>query len=322
MLFRHDSRLDVHISLPGPRGTSRIPQGHLATIGSTLPTREKAARLRVKLARDRKQMERKQTQLVLDKITIPATPPRASRPRLIEVLRNNLGAFAATIINGRAGTGKTTLTADFARQAGCAVSWYKVDAADFDLGEFMGYLLKSLSLQRPSIHPDLLLQLTDGPLSDRAELLAESLVFRLSESNAEPLLVVIEDLHLVYDAHWVVPFFHRLLPLLPADVHVLITCRSMPPAPLWRLRSKQMLRVMDEAELAFTIEEAVRLFESYGLSEDHARIAMRQTNGRASVIDHFASTPGRAGRALADNFLAITPRRFESLTGQTPDFQT
>ena len=269
-----------------------------------------------------RQMEQKQRQLVLDKITIPAAPPRASRSRLLDVLRNNLSSCTATIINGRAGTGKTTLTVDFARQAGRSVSWYKVDAADSDLREFMEYLLRSLSLQRPSIDPDLLLPLTDSPLSDRAELLAESLVFRLSENNAEPLLVVIEDLHLVYDAGWVVPFFHRLLPLLPADVHVLITCRSMPPAPLWRLRSKQMLRVIDEAELAFTVDEAVRLFESYGLSAEYAHIAMDQTNGRATAIAHFASTPGRAGRALAENFLAITPRRLKSLTCQTPDFQT
>ena len=269
-----------------------------------------------------KQMEGKQRRLVLEKITIPATAPRASRSRLLELLGGNLSSCAATIINGRAGTGKTTLTADFARNTGRSVCWYKVDAADFDLRAFMEYLLESLSLQRPAIEPDLLLPLTESPLSDRAELLAESLVFRLSERNAEPLLVVIEDLHLVYDADWVVPFFRRLLPLLPADVHVLITCRSLPPAPLWRLRSKQMLRVVDEEELAFTVDEAAQLFHSYGLTEEHARIAMHQTNGRASAIAHFASTPGRAGRALADDFLAITPRRFSSLTGQTPDFQT
>jgi LuxR family maltose regulon positive regulatory protein len=240
---------------------------------------------------------------------------------LIEMLRNNLSSCTATIINGRAGTGKTTLTSDFARHAGRPVAWYKVDAADFGLREFMEYLLESLSWQRPSIDPDCLLEMTDSALSDRAELLAESLVFRLSESNEEPLLVVIEDLHLVYDADWVGPFFHRFLALLPADVHVLITCRSMPPAPLWRMRSKQMLRVVDEAELAFTVDEAAQLFESYGLTEEHARIAMHQTNGRASAIAQFAATPGLAGRALADDFLAI-PARFRSLTGPTPDFQT
>ena len=240
------------------KGIARELTRWLSTTGEVAPPQ-------AKFGRDMKKMEQKQRQLVLDKITIPAAPPRASRSRLLDVLCNNLSACTATIINGRAGTGKTTLTADFARQAGRSVSWYKVDAADFDLREFMEYLLRSLSLQRPSIDPDLLLPLTDSPLSDRAELLAESLVFRLSENNAEPLLVVIEDLHLVYDAGWVVPFFHRLLPLLPSDVHVQITCRSMPPTPLWRMRSKQTLLVIDESELAFTQDETIEWFKQRGL---------------------------------------------------------
>jgi hypothetical protein len=126
-------------------------------------------------------------------------------------------------------------------------------------------------------------------------------------------LIVIEDLHLVYDADWVVPFFRRLLPLLPADVHVLITCRSLPPTPLWRLRSKQMLGVVDETELAFTVQEAIALFETYGLAEEHARIAWIQTKGRAGMIAEFAATPGRAGRAVADTILTVKRSGFGSL---------
>lgn len=267
-------------------------------------------------------MESRQKQLILDKITIPGSQPRVSRPRLLRVLHDNLSSFAVTIINGRAGTGKTTLTADFARQARRAVAWYKVDAAESDLREFMEYLLECVRLQRPSIDADRLLDLTESVLSDRAELLAESLVFQLSERRAEPLLIVIEDLHLVYDADWVAPFFTRLLPLLPADVHLLITCRSMPPAPLWRLRSKQRLRVVDEQELSFTVDEAAGLFETYGLGEEYARIALCETGGRPSMLADFAMTPGRSGRARADSLLSITPPRIKLLNGQTPDFQT
>src|SRR5437588_394325 len=134
---------------------------------------------------------------------------------------------------------------------------------------------------------------------------ADGRVYQLTDAKSEALLIVIEDLHLVYDADWVIPFFRRFLPLLPADVHVLITCRSLPPTPLWRLRSKQMLRVVEESELAFTIDEATALFETYGLSEEHARIAWRQTGGRAGSISEFAATPGRAGRAIVDSFLAL-----------------
>lgn len=266
-------------------------------------------------------MKKDEGHLIHEKIAVPEELPRASRRRLFQLLKDNLGSYNATIINGRAGTGKTTLAADFARHAGRAVAWYKVDAADWDLRLFCQYLSKTVMRQR-SLDADRLLQLTETVESDRAELLAEAFVFQLSEGKFDPLLIIVEDLHLVYDADWVVPFFRRLMPLLPTDVHLLITCRSLPPAPLWRLRSKQMLRVMDETELAFTFDEAIQLFETYGLGEEHAKVAWLQTNGRAAAIADFAATPGRAGRAVADNYLSIKRTGLKCLAGQTPDFQT
>jgi ATP/maltotriose-dependent transcriptional regulator MalT len=151
--------------------------------------------------------------------------------------------------------------------------------------------------------------------------LAEAFVFQLSEGRAEPLLIIIEDLHLVYDADWVVPFFRRLLPLLPLEVHLLVTCRSLPPAPLWRLRSKQMLRVVDEAELAFTVEEVIQLFETHGLSEGHAQLAWRRNHGRAASIADFAATPGLAGRAIADSFLSLDNSPLRMLSCGAPDYR-
>jgi LuxR family maltose regulon positive regulatory protein len=263
-----------------------------------------------------------QRRLIHEKIVVPDEFPRVSRPRLLTLLQENLTSYNATIINGRAGTGKTILATDFARHSRRAVSWYKVDAADSDFRIFYEYLLASVRRQRPSIEEGRPLHLTEALTNDSATMLAEALVYKLTYTQAQPLLIVIEDLHLVYDADWVVPFFWRLLPLLPADLHLLITCRSMPPAPLWRLRSKQMLRVLDEAEMAFTLDEAVDLFRTYGLGEEHARVALRLTNGRAATIASFAATPGCAGRALADSLLEIKRARFGSLAHQAPDFQT
>jgi ATP/maltotriose-dependent transcriptional regulator MalT len=304
--------------------TSRIPQGVFQIIklvpGAlplwTAPNRRKPAG-----TMGLKHMNKDEGQLIHEKIAIPDDSSRVSRLRLLDLLDETLASYNATIIHGRAGTGKTMLAADFARRAGRPVAWYKVDAADSDLRVFYEYLLASITLQRPSINQSGLMHLAETVEREKTPLLAEALVFQLSESKDESLLIVIEDLHLVHDADWVVPFFRRLLPLLPADVHVLITCRSLPPAPLWRLRSKQMLRVVDEAELAFTLDEAVQLFETYGLAEEHARIAMGHTNGRAAAIAHFAATPGRAGRAVADSFLAIKRPRYRNLI-RAEDFQT
>ncbi len=265
-------------------------------------------------------MKKDEAHLIHEKIAVSDSLPRVSRPRLLKLLAENAVSCNATIINGRAGTGKTTLAVDFARHAGRAVCWYKVDAADSDLRLFCKYLSTTVRAQHSSMNTERLLQLTETVESDRPELLAEAFVFQLSEGAVEPLLIVVEDLHLVYDADWVVPFFRRLLPLLPAQVHLLITCRSLPPAPLWRLRSKQMLRVVEETELAFNLDEAISLFESLGA--EPARLAWHQTNGRAATIAEFAATPGRAGRAIADSLLMLKRSTFTSLTGQSPDFQT
>jgi len=267
-------------------------------------------------------MRKDEEQLIHEKIALPDASPRVSRQRLLKLLVENVVCCNATIINGRAGTGKTTLAADFARYAGRPVAWYKVDAADSDLRMFCEYLSTAVGVQRPSMNKETLLQMTETVASDRAALLAEAFVFQLSEGRSEPLLIVVEDLHLVYDADWVVPFFRRLLPLLPANVHLLITCRSLPPAPLWRLRSKQMLRVLEETELAFNLEEVIALFETYGLGEEPARIAWDRTNGRAATVAEFAATPGRAGRAIADSLLSLKRSAFSSFSDQAPDFQT
>jgi LuxR family transcriptional regulator, maltose regulon positive regulatory protein len=252
-------------------------------------------------------------QLIHEKIEVPDGPQRVSRPRLLRLLKENLASYNATIINGRAGSGKTILAADFTRYARRPVSWYKVDAADFNLRDFMQYLLASVRLQRPSIDGGLL-QLAAAITGEDAAILAEALVFQLGETQGEPLLIVIEDLHLVYDADWVVPFFRRLLPLLPSDLHVLITCRSMPPTPLWRMRSKQTLLVIDESELAFTQDETIELFKQRGLDERQARFAWIRTKGRSGALANFIERADTSGAATRDSCAAAWSRESREIS--------
>lgn len=255
-------------------------------------------------------------QLILSKITTPNDAPRVSRPRLLNMLHASLNSCTSTIINGRADTGKTTLGADFARRCGRRIAWYKVDASDADLKVFFQYLIESVRRQRPGFGDVTLAPLVRTATIEDMPVLAEAFVFELMERGGEPLLMVIDDLHLVYDAEWVVPFFRRLLPLLPAEAHMLITGRSMPPAPLWRMRSKQMLCVIEEPTLAFTQQEAVQLFESYGLVEAHASVALKHSRGRAAIMDRFAALLSSSGKAVADSFIATDRRLRKSRVRQ------
>lgn len=244
-------------------------------------------------------------ELILEKIAVPTQLPHLTRPRLFKILEQSLGSGTSTILSGRAGTGKTALALDFARKCGRPVSWYKVDAPDAEIKIFFQYLIASIRKQRPAFGDPMLLPLLSNAGPQEVYLLAEAFVYELSEGDTQPLLIVIDDLHQVCDSPWLVQFFRRLLPLLPAEVHMLITSRSMPPAPLWRMRSKQTLLVIDEETLAFTSTEALELFESHGLSGEHARIALDHTHGRAAALAGFAASLGKV-----ENL----GNRYESLT--------
>jgi LuxR family maltose regulon positive regulatory protein len=237
-------------------------------------------------------------QVIHDKVTVPLQNPRVSRPRLLRVLEAGLDSCTSTIITGGGGTAKTLLAKDFARNY-CAArtAWYSVEAPDGELPIFLRYLVESVSRQRPGFGREVLAQCAATTGCEDIPTLAEAFLYELLECRGEPLLMVIDDLHLIYDAEWVVPFFRRLLPLLPREAHLLIVGRSLPPTPMWRMRSKQTLCLIEEDGLAFTPREAADLFASYGLAGDDARAALEQSQGRAAVLDGLAR---RMSRAMPD----------------------
>jgi LuxR family transcriptional regulator, maltose regulon positive regulatory protein len=236
-------------------------------------------------------------ELIADKIVKPSRLTRVSRKRLLDMLQESISSGTSTIISGRAGTGKTTLAVEFAESCGRSVSWYKVDAPDADPQVFFQYLISSIREHRPRFGMQLLEPRLDKADVDHIDELAGAFVYELAECEANPLLVVIEDLHLVSDSEWLIPFFRRMLPLLPSDVHMLITSRGLPPAPFWRMRSKQSLVVIDESTLAFTRAEAIALFESFRLSSEQANIALDHTHGRAAALFEVATFLMKSGTA-------------------------
>lgn len=227
-------------------------------------------------------------QLITEKICLPQERLSLPRPRLIELLSRSTEMYAATIISGCAGTGKTLLANEFARHCGRNVAWYSVDATDKDPHFFFAYLLESLRRLQPNLRFPYLAKLEkDVPMTE-LEQLAESIIYELQETCAGQLLIVFDNLHLIYDEPWVLPFFRRFIPLLPDNIHLLVLARSIMPVPLWRMRSKQNLLTLDEGWLAFTPEEASWLFAAHGLGAKQAQEALRLSHGRAAVMNELA----------------------------------
>lgn len=242
------------------------------------------------------------TNFLAEKIVPPALPARyLSRGRLLCAVTESLTSGSATIISGRAGTGKTALAVEFARSAGRATAWYKVDAADGDLSVFFKYLVESIASQRPGFGEEMTVLGNESCGAEDVPLMVESLVNELLQRD-EPLLIILDDLHLVYDEEWVAPFFRRLLPLLPTEVHVILIGRGLPPTPLWRMRSKQALRVIEESALSFTLREAEELSNLYGLHAEAALAAWAETWGRVGSFVEKARAA--AGLSMVEGFSA------------------
>src|SRR5690242_3968782 len=137
-------------------------------------------------------------QIIQDKISVPGESPRISRMRLLNRLTGSLATCHSTVINGRAGSGKTLLAADFAKHCGRRIAWYKVDASDSDPRVFFHYLIASIGQHRPDFCKQWLGEWLDLLTTADIPMLAESIVYDLLEQGGEPLLIVLDDLHRIY----------------------------------------------------------------------------------------------------------------------------
>ena len=243
----------------------------------------------VVLAEKRLPVKEESVRLVNDKLVMPSLAGKVKRFRLLEHLEKSLTQTSAALICGRAGAGKTTFAADFARHSKHAVAWYSVESADGDWKIFLNYLIGSLSEHNFELRGENLSDFVAGLNGATVEQTTEAIVGWLAAAAAgKPLLIVLDDIHQIFDADWFEEFFKSFVMSSSNEVQMLLLTRSQPPVPLWRMRSKQMLSVVDEDLLNFTKEEAVRLFKTYGLSREAAEIAHNDSYGRAAKLRQYA----------------------------------
>jgi len=218
-----------------------------------------------------------------EKLEIPSLPGLIDRPRLEDLLRRSIDQFPATLISGRVGTGKTAISAAFARTLEHA-AWYSVESSDIEWHVFAHYFAASvLRAGGSEVDPHSLVPEAGVPSQS---VMANFLINVFAEAETllshEPLLIVLDGVHHLFDAGWFGEFFALLLSSLPDNANLLLLCRSKPPNPLWRLRSKQQLNVIDEKLLALDMAECEEIAQKNGFPRTETERLHAETFGRVS----------------------------------------
>src|SRR5437588_1406091 len=199
-------------------------------------------------------------------------PPRPApeilaRPRLIERLQANL-TLPVTLVTANAGSGKTTLIADFLRKQERPYVWYQLDRTDADPAVFLGYLAYGIQQRIPNFGESVFAYLQQSQeLAQQPERAADVLLNEILEGIEQQMIIVLDDYHHLGSDTPVHAVLDRLIAYLPDVIHIVIISREIPPLSLARLRSQDSLSLVDRADLLFTDEETQELFRKvFGLA--------------------------------------------------------
>ena len=225
-----------------------------------------------------------------EKLRIPAFDDVVERPRVADVLNNTAAQFPCTVVCGRSGTGKTAAVATFARRRK-KIAWNSLEPQDVHWASFANSTLASVrGIRRSAQSKTNSRQIVERPETKDISKLVD-MIFSSDRTRRE--LIVFDNVHYVFDTAWFREFFELLLPAVPESAHVIFISRSKPPFPLWRMRSKQFVNLIDEKVFAFNAAETAELFRKNGFSEELAAVAHQNCFGKVSHMLRFAEATGK-----------------------------
>jgi len=230
----------------------------------------------------------------------PETEYLVDRPSLLRRMDAAL-SLPLTLLVAQAGAGKTVLLNQWAADhAAVRFAWVDVETADDDPVRFARRLLAALA----AVHPEVegLARLTALNAGGLGGSLMQALASEL-ESFPE-LVIVLDDLHHLSNTRLLADL-GSLVAAVPPNVHIVISTRVDPPIAWSRLRLRNRLLEIRQADLALTELESAELL---------ARITHRDPS--AEVLDVLmARTEGwAAGVQLAGLTLRSQPDSDEFVT--------
>ncbi len=256
------------------------------------------------------------------------SPPRP--PRWGSLVRERLAArldsalsHRLTLLIAPAGYGKTTLLGQWLSAPTTLqrydVAWLTLDEAVGDPVYLFGALSQALAGFVPiEARPDLLELLAEPETSPRYGL---TLLLNALSTRSRPLLLALDDVHILLDSREALALLEQLLTQAPAGLHLAFaTRRELPLAAIPRLRAQGQVLDLDLADLRFTAQEVARLFTDvfeYPLSGEQADDLARRAEGWPVALSlvYQASQQAGADQAarLLRNFGGTAPQLYDYL---------
>lgn len=208
--------------------------------------------------------------LAATKLRPPVPPGRlVRRSRLSDVLDAGIDRHVRLLlVSAPAGSGKSTLVASWLAGRAEAVAWLQVEESDSDPARFWSYLVAAVGQAHPMVAGHLRPVVAGSNGDDLV--VVPALVNALADV-AEPLVVVVDDYHLIDDAG-VHRGVERLIDLCPRQVTVVLSTRIDPPFRLGRLRVRDQIAEVRAADLRFAADEAPGLLGPVGRSLDPTQL--------------------------------------------------
>lgn len=235
-------------------------------------------------------------------------PPRPApeilaRPRLTERLLANL-SLPLSLITANAGSGKTTLVADFLRKQERPYVWYQLDHTDADPAVFLGYLTYGIQQRIPNFGESTFAYLQQPQqLAQHPERAADVLLNEILEGVEQQLILILDDYHHLGTETPVHAVLDRLITYLPDVIHMVIISREIPPLNLARLRSQDSLSFIDRNDLLFTEAETQELFRKvFGLALTPEQLGEygRRTHGWITALQLVRQVAQRQAGSQAE----------------------
>jgi LuxR family transcriptional regulator, maltose regulon positive regulatory protein len=197
--------------------------------------------------------------LLSTKFFVPiSTHALVRRTRLIDLLMAGTKS-TLTLLSAPAGSGKTTLIAEWLRSfsLSAAPAWVSLDEEDNDPERFWLYVLTALDHSQPGLYTPLINSLRSHKISSWPSFLKHLLNTLLASD--QPRFLVLDDYHVITEqtVHSSMAYF---LEHLPIHVHLIVSTRHDPPWPLSRLRARRQLQEIRMDQLCGTAEEVGTFF--------------------------------------------------------------